>query len=59
MQLFDSAQTKMAYDKFNILTSTAAPLFYRKCDMDKLFLPFPKATERVGFGRQTLRDWRQ
>jgi hypothetical protein len=40
----------MAYDKFNILTSTAVPL-YRKCRYGSNYsCSFLKATERVGFG---------
>jgi 3-isopropylmalate/(R)-2-methylmalate dehydratase small subunit len=40
----------MAYDKFNILTSTAVPLS-RKCRYGSNYsCSFLKATERVGFG---------
>jgi 3-isopropylmalate/(R)-2-methylmalate dehydratase small subunit len=46
----------MAYDKFNILTSTAVP-FYRKCRYGSNYsCSFLKQTERVGFGDN--RDWR-
>jgi 3-isopropylmalate/(R)-2-methylmalate dehydratase small subunit len=41
----------MAYDKFNILTSTAVPLSIENVDTDQIIpARFLKATERVGFG---------
>jgi 3-isopropylmalate/(R)-2-methylmalate dehydratase small subunit len=43
-------KTKMAYDKFNILTSTAVPLSIENVDTDQIIPRFLKATERVGFG---------
>jgi 3-isopropylmalate/(R)-2-methylmalate dehydratase small subunit len=55
------ANTKitMAYDKFNILTSTAVPLSIENVDTDQIIpARFLKATERVGFGDNLFRDWR-
>jgi 3-isopropylmalate/(R)-2-methylmalate dehydratase small subunit len=52
-------QNIMAYDKFNILTSTAVPLPIENVDTDQLIpARFLKATERVGFGDNLFRDWR-
>jgi 3-isopropylmalate/(R)-2-methylmalate dehydratase small subunit len=52
-------QQNMAYDKFNILTSTAVPLPIENVDTDQLIpARFLKATERVGFGDNLFRDWR-
>jgi len=52
-------QQKMAYDKFNILTSTAVPLPIENVDTDQIIpARFLKATERVGFGDNLFRDWR-
>jgi 3-isopropylmalate/(R)-2-methylmalate dehydratase small subunit len=49
----------MAYDKFNILTSTGVPLPIENVDTDQLIpARFLKATERVGFGDNLFRDWR-
>jgi 3-isopropylmalate/(R)-2-methylmalate dehydratase small subunit len=49
----------MAYDKFNILTSSAVPLPIENIDTDQLIpARFLKATERVGFGDNLFRDWR-
>jgi 3-isopropylmalate/(R)-2-methylmalate dehydratase small subunit len=49
----------MAYDKFNILRSTAVPLPIENIDTDQLIpARFLKATERVGFGDNLFRDWR-
>ncbi|GAB2983751.1 3-isopropylmalate dehydratase small subunit [Mucilaginibacter puniceus] len=49
----------MAYDKFNILTSTAVPLPIENVDTDQLIpARFLKATERIGFGDNLFRDWR-
>jgi 3-isopropylmalate/(R)-2-methylmalate dehydratase small subunit len=49
----------MAYDKFNILTSTAVPLSKENVDTDQIIpARFLKATERVGFGDNLFRDWR-
>ncbi len=50
---------KMAYDKFNILTSTAVPLPIENVDTDQIIpARFLKATERKGFGDNLFRDWR-
>ena len=49
----------MAYDKFNILTSTAVPLSIENVGTDQIIpARFLKATERVGFGDNLFRDWR-
>jgi len=49
----------MAYDKFEILTSTAVPLPIENVDTDQIIpARFLKATERVGFGDNLFRDWR-
>src|SRR5688500_4013525 len=49
----------MAYDKFNVLRSTAVPLPIENVDTDQLIpARFLKATERVGFGDNLFRDWR-
>jgi len=49
----------MAYDKFNILRSSAVPLSIENVDTDQIFpARFLKATERVGFGDNLFRDWR-
>jgi 3-isopropylmalate/(R)-2-methylmalate dehydratase small subunit len=49
----------MAYDKFNILTSSAVPLTIENVDTDQIIpARFLKATERVGFGDNLFRDWR-
>ncbi|MGZ3873250.1 MAG: 3-isopropylmalate dehydratase small subunit [Mucilaginibacter sp.] len=49
----------MAYDKFNLLRSTAVPLPIENIDTDQLIpARFLKATERVGFGDNLFRDWR-
>ncbi len=49
----------MAYDKFNILKSTAVPLPIENIDTDQIIpARFLKATERVGFGDNLFRDWR-
>ncbi|MDF4203321.1 3-isopropylmalate dehydratase small subunit [Maribacter sp. SA7] len=49
----------MAYDKFDILTSTAVPLPIENVDTDQIIpARFLKATERVGFGDNLFRDWR-
>ena len=49
----------MAYDKFNILNSTAVPLPLENVDTDQIIpARFLKATERVGFGDNLFRDWR-
>ena len=49
----------MAYDKFNILNSTAVPLSIENVDTDQIIpARFLKATEREGFGDNLLRDWR-
>ena len=49
----------MAYDKFNILKSTAVPLPIENVDTDQIIpARFLKATERKGFGDNLFRDWR-
>lgn len=49
----------MAYDSFNILTSTAIPLPIENVDTDQIIpARFLKATERKGFGDNLFRDWR-
>ena len=49
----------MAYDKFNILNSTAVPLPIENVDTDQIIpARFLKATERVRFGDNLFRDWR-
>lgn len=49
----------MAYDKFNIVTSTAVPLPLENVDTDQIIpARFLKATERKGFGDNLFRDWR-
>ena len=49
----------MAYDKFNILKSTAVPLAIENVDTDQIIpARFLKATERVGFGDNLFREWR-
>jgi 3-isopropylmalate/(R)-2-methylmalate dehydratase small subunit len=52
-------KNKMAYDKFNILRSTAVPLQIENVDTDQIIpARFLKATERTGFGDNLFRDWR-
>jgi 3-isopropylmalate/(R)-2-methylmalate dehydratase small subunit len=49
----------MAYEKFNILKSTAVPLPIENVDTDQIIpARFLKATERKGFGENLFRDWR-
>ncbi len=49
----------MAYDKFNILKSTAVPLPIENVDTDQVIpARFLKATKREGFGDNLFRDWR-
>lgn len=49
----------MAYDKFDILKTTAVPLPIENVDTDQIIpARFLKATERVGFGDNLFRDWR-
>ncbi|OGS74488.1 MAG: 3-isopropylmalate dehydratase small subunit [Flavobacteria bacterium RIFCSPLOWO2_12_FULL_35_11] len=49
----------MAYEKFEILKSTAVPLPVENVDTDQIIpARFLKATERVGFGDNLFRDWR-
>ena len=49
----------MAYDKFNILKSTAVPLNIDNVDTDQIIpARFLKATERKGFGDNLFRDWK-
>jgi len=52
-------QKRMAYDKFDIIKSTAVPLPIENVDTDQIIpARFLKATERVGFGDNLFRDWR-
>lgn len=49
----------MAYDKFNILKSSAYPLPIENVDTDQIIpARFLKATKREGFGDNLFRDWR-
>ena len=49
----------MAYDKFNVLTSTAYPLPIENVDTDQIIpARFLKATERKDFDINFFRDWR-
>lgn len=49
----------MAYDKFQILTSSAVPLPLENVDTDQIIpARFLKATKREGFGDNLFRDWR-
>ncbi|OCB75329.1 3-isopropylmalate dehydratase small subunit [Flavobacterium crassostreae] len=49
----------MAYDKFNILTSSAVPLPIENIDTDQIIpARFLKATKREAFGDNLFRDWR-
>ena len=49
----------MAYDKFNILKSSAVPLPIENVDTDQIIpARFLKATKREGFGDNLFRDWR-
>ncbi len=49
----------MAYDKFNVLKSSAVPLPIENIDTDQIIpARFLKATERIGFGDNLFRDWR-
>ena len=49
----------MAYEKFNILNSTAVPLNIDNVDTDQIIpARFLKATERKGFGDNLFRDQR-
>ncbi len=49
----------MAYDKFEVLASTAYPLPIENVDTDQIIpARFLKATERKGFGDNFFRDWR-
>ena len=49
----------MAYDKFNILKSSAVPLPLENIDTDQIIpARFLKATKREGFGDNLFRDWR-
>lgn len=53
------ATITMAYDKFNILKTTAVPLSIENVDTDQIIpARFLKATERKGFGDNLFRDWR-
>ena len=49
----------MAYDKFEVLTSTAYPLPIENVDTDQIIpARFLKATERKDFDINFFRDWR-
>ncbi|PCH51504.1 MAG: 3-isopropylmalate dehydratase small subunit [Flavobacteriaceae bacterium] len=49
----------MAYDKFEILKSSAVPLPIENVDTDQIIpARFLKAIERKGFGDNLFRDWR-
>jgi 3-isopropylmalate/(R)-2-methylmalate dehydratase small subunit len=49
----------MAYDKFEILKTTAVPLSIENVDTDQIIpARFLKATTREGFGDNLFRDWR-
>ena len=49
----------MAYDKFNIINSSAVPLNIDNVDTDQITpARYLKATERKGFGDNLFRDWR-
>src|SRR5210317_1502095 len=49
----------MAYDKFNLLKSSAVPLPLENVDTDQIIpARFLKATKREGFGDNLFRDWR-
>jgi len=49
----------MAYDKFNIISSSAVPLNIDNVDTDQIIpARYLKATERKGFGDNLFRDWR-
>lgn len=49
----------MAYDKFNVLTSSAVPLPIENVDTDQIIpARFLKATKREAFGDNLFRDWR-
>jgi len=49
----------MAYDKFEVLTSTAYPLPTENVDTDQIIpARFLKATERKDFDINFFRDWR-
>jgi len=49
----------MAYDKFNILESSAVPLPIENVDTDQIIpARFLKATERKDFDKNLFRDWR-
>ena len=49
----------MAYEKFNVLNSSAVPLNIDNVDTDQIIpARFLKATERKGFGENLFKDWR-
>ena len=49
----------MAYDKFNMIKSSAVPLNIDNVDTDQIIpARYLKATERKGFGDNLFRDWR-
>jgi len=49
----------MAYDKFDVLCSSAVPMPIENVDTDQIIpARFLKATERTGFGDNLFRDWR-
>ena len=48
----------MAYDKFNILNSSAVPLNIDNVDTDQIIpARFLKATERKGFGENLFKEF--
>ena len=58
-KLTAKSNKNMAYDKFNILTSSAVPLPIENVDTDQIIpARFLKATKREGFGDNLFRDWR-
>ena len=49
----------MAYEKFNVINSSAIPLNIDNIDTDQIIpARFLKATERKGFGENLFKDWR-
>lgn len=49
----------MAYDKFDVLTSSVVPMPIENVDTDQIIpARFLKAVERKGFGDNLFRDWR-
>jgi 3-isopropylmalate/(R)-2-methylmalate dehydratase small subunit len=57
--IYNYQLTKMAYDKFTVVKSTAVPLPIENIDTDQIIQTrFLKATKREGFGDNLFRDWR-